>query len=402
MKAENGTLRRFEMKKRYLGLLIIIGIGFGVTTFINKKTYLSQEDVIGVYINNELSAAIPSKDSALFQKAVCDDENVSATWDSESWGLLLKNLTKKTKCNLYFYQGDTVFNFDYTGSEQTFTAPVSGTYKLETWGAQGGNAIYNGNELENIFYGGYSNGQINLQKDSQIFVSVGGKGNIGVIGNQSLGGWNGGGNGDWDHADDEACGGGGGATSIQDILINDGQLKNYENSKSAVLMVAGGSSGMGASPGSISSAIKDGMYLSSGGGYLGGAGVKIKDKVGYIVGDNPNQTSGYAFGQGGSALTLDRSFNQEIPGGGGGFYGGSALTSDDISNGYSWSTSGGGSGYIGNPLLTNKAMYCYNCEESSEESTKTISTTCSEETPTENCAKKGNGYARITLVSIDE
>ena len=163
------------------------------------------------------------------------------------------------------YTGDTVFNFDYTGAEQTFIAPVSGTYRLEIWGAQGGNAILDGNELENIFYGGYSNGQINLQKDSQIFVSVGGKGNIGVVGNQSLGGWNGGGNGDWDHSDDEACGGGGGATSIQDILIDDGQLKNYENNKSAVLMVAGGSSGMGASPGGISSAIKDGMYLSSGG-----------------------------------------------------------------------------------------------------------------------------------------
>ena len=63
---------------------------------------------------------------------------------------------------------------------------------------------------------------------------------------------------------------------------------------------------------------------------------------------------------------------------------------------------GGGSGYIGNSLLTNKVMYCYNCEESNEESTKTISTTCSEETPTSYCAKKGNGYARITLVSIDE
>lgn len=62
---------------------------------------------------------------------------------------------------------------------------------------------------------------------------------------------------------------------------------------------------------------------------------------------------------------------------------------------------GGGSGYIGNSLLTNKAMYCYNCEESNEESTKTISTTCNDETPTSYCAKKGNSYARITLVSID-
>ena len=57
------------------------------------------------------------------------------------------------------------------------------------------------------------------------------------------------------------------------------------------------------------------------------------------------------------------------------------------------SKGGGSSGYIGNSLLTNKAMYCYNCEDSSEESTKTISTTRAEETPTENCAKKGNGYA---------
>ena len=46
-------------------------------------------------------------------------------------------------------------------------------------------------------------------------------------------------------------------------------------------------------------------------------------------------------------------------------------------------------------------MYCYNCQESSEDSTKTISTTCTSATPTENCAKSGNGYARITLISTD-
>lgn len=64
-----------------------------------------------------------------------------------------------------------------------------------------------------------------------------------------------------------------------------------------------------------------------------------------------------------------------VAAGGGGFYGGG--------QGKTAYGSGGGSSYIGNPLLTNKAMYCYNCEESSEDSTKTISTTCSEENPTE-------------------
>ena len=52
-----------------------------------------------------------------------------------------------------------------------------------------------------------------------------------------------------------------------------------------------------------------------------------------------------------------------------------------------------------NSLLTDKMMYCYNCNESSEESTKTVSTTCASQTPTENCSKQGNGYARITLIS---
>ena len=55
----------------------------------------------------------------------------------------------------------------------------------------------------------------------------------------------------------------------------------------------------------------------------------------------------------------------------------------------------------GNTLLTKKVMYCYNCQESSEESTKTISTTCTNATPTSACAKSGNGYARITLISTD-
>ena len=81
-------------------------------------------------------------------------------------------------------------------------------------------------------------------------------------------------------------------------------------------------------------------------------------------------------------------------GGGAGFYGGSM-------GGDYGAAGGGGSGYIGNPLLTEKSMYCYNCTESNEESTKTISTTCAKSIPTENCTKLGNGYARITLISAN-
>lgn len=59
---------------------------------------------------------------------------------------------------------------------------------------------------------------------------------------------------------------------------------------------------------------------------------------------------------------------------------------------------GGGSSYIGNSLLTDKVMYCYNCEESTEESTKTISTTNVSEEAISNYVKQGNGYAKITYL----
>ena len=59
----------------------------------------------------------------------------------------------------------------------------------------------------------------------------------------------------------------------------------------------------------------------------------------------------------------------------------------------------GGSSYIGNLLLSDKVMYCFGCEESTESSTRTIANTCHSSTPTENCAKEGNGYVRITLIS---
>ena len=105
-----------------------------------------------------------------------------------------------------------------------------------------------------------------------------------------------------------------------------------------------------------------------------------------------NQLTGYKFGLGSDGID---DIGGPGGGGGGGYFGGNGGNSNGVSG-------AGGSGYIGNHLLKSKVMYCYNCEESSEESTKTISTTCSEETPTSYCAKKGNGYARITLVSIDE
>ena len=366
-----------NLRKNLIISLIIVSLSF--ILFHDRKEYLSEDNILGVYINNELSDNYPSKDSAMFQKAVCDDSSTKVTWDNDNWGLLISNLNKKVKCNLYFYSGETVFDFDYTGTEQTFVAPVSGTYKLETWGAQGedwsGVAGWEDETVRKEIsggVGGYANGYIEIDKGKKMFINVGKKGE-----NYNPTGLNGSGPS------------GGGASYVS--LIN-GNLKNKENDMDKIIIVSGGGGGSEWGNG----------QGGSGGGYIGSNGVR---------GTNINATGGTQT-QGGKSAGIksdsgttniyDGSFGQggySVGGdgggqGGNGFYGGGA---SDFAYG-----GGGGSGYIGNPLLKDKVMYCYNCEESNEESTKTISTTCSEEHPTSNCAKKGNGYARITLVSIDE
>ena len=272
------------------------------------------------------------------------------------------------------YTGDTVFNFDYTGSEQTFIAPVSGTYRLETWGAQGGGWL----DLEGGT-GGYSVGNVKLLINDSVFVTVGK-----IAENSKSQG---------------TAPGGGGASYI---LMDSGKLSELENSLNKILIVSGGGGGTEWTNG----------YGGSGGGYIGNSG-----NVGYLKNEkldwssvSPPASGGNQKNEGKSTTIDSRSKTTSIYNGsfgtggytvggdgggqgGIGFYGGGA---SDFAGG-----GGGGSGYIGNSLLTNKVMYCYNCEESNEESTKTISTTCNEETPTSYCAKKGNGYARITLVSID-
>ena len=285
------------------------------------------------------------------------------------------------------YTGDTVFNFDYTGAEQTFIVPVSGTYKLETWGAQGGsyNDEYYGG------YGGYSTGIKKLIKNNTVFINAGGSGFSPAFSSCGGGGYNGGGNGC--RVSEEISGslryGGGGATHI---ATKSGLLKTLKNSTETILIVSGGGGGGKNNEEAIST------FGGSGGGAFG-VDAKNSSKSG---GQGGSQTKGGlgiiglygvseegSFGMGGQGLS-------HAAGGGGGYYGGSGGTRNAVDG-----AGGGGSGYIGNTLLTNKVMYCYNCEESNEESTKTISTTCSEEIPTSYCAKKGNGYARITLISID-
>jgi len=188
-------------------------------------------------------------------------------------------------------------DFAFTGAEQSFVVPSTGTYKLEVWGAQGGAAGggYAGGS------GGYSYGNISLTAGQTIYIYVGGAGKA------TSGGaaFNGGGAG-------TCCGAGGGGGT--DIRVGGNALANR------VIVGGGGGGGSRDVPSGPGGA---------GGGLLGGNGT-----TGTCTGLGGTQTSGYALGVGGSNLV-------DSAGGGGGYWGGQAGC--DPSGG----SGGGGSGYIG-------------------------------------------------------
>ncbi len=284
-----------------------------------------------------------------------------------------KNLNAKWKYICPLEVGKE-WTFDYTGEEQEFVIPCDGEYKLETWGAQGGSTYGYGG------YGSYSVGKVYLNLDNSIYINVGNR-PVGIE-NSYNEGTNGILNSTWNWQ----MSGGGGATHIAKVS---GLLYLFENQKEQVIIVAGAGAG---------GAVYESVNIQGGhaGGISGSAGTyrKQNDKfpVLYIAQGGTQTSGGIHAGYDGNTFGT---FGRGTTGGSGWYGGGSASTTTGCVY-----TGGGGSSYIGNPLLTDKAMYCYNCQTSNAESTKTISTTCTSSMPTVNCAKQGNGYAKITLVTI--
>ena len=91
---------------------MLVGIYFAYSKFsVSKDTevvrttvgdFIQGDIVIGAYIDGEYSKTIPGKnDGYIVDKIVCDND-ASASWNNDSWGILVSNLTKRTKCNVYF------------------------------------------------------------------------------------------------------------------------------------------------------------------------------------------------------------------------------------------------------------------------------------------------------------
>ena len=138
-----------------------------------------------------------------------------------------KSLSVLNRCQ--YKSGDT-WDFSYTGDSQTFTPECDGIYKIELWGASGGDIdTYLGGK------GAYTSGNLTLEKGKNLYLYVGGKGNDGHVSIE--GGYNGG------DAVSSSAGGhaygatGGGAT---DIRLTNGTWDNFDSLKSRIMVAAGG------------------------------------------------------------------------------------------------------------------------------------------------------------------
>ena len=311
------------------------------------------------------------------------------------------------------------FLFDYTGSEEEFRIPATGKYKLEVWGAQGGNAkanYYGG-------YGGYSTGVFKTKKGTKVYINVGGSGKSGCTTKACAGGYNGGGYTGGITSGSVYNGSGGGASHIatkSGLLSN---LSGYKdtagtNLSNEILIVAGG--GGGATQHNNSSSFGFSHIGGSGGGISGGGVCNSSASAdqGSASGCGGSQTGTGAgtpgrttyvtyggFGYGGGNNNVCTYWDNWVaarkiyaPGAGAGWYGGSTGT-----HGFA----GGGSGYIASPkLITSneieKHMYVYNngygVSASNDSNTKTIIGNNVSDIALSDNAKSNNGYAKITYL----
>lgn len=152
-----------------------------------------------------------------------------------------------------------VANFEYNDQKTYYQIELDpGTYKLEAWGAQGGDGrMWNQSTIVADVggKGGYTSGILTLDATTTLYVCVGGKGEQAYYSGKDdeyttynvrpKGGYNGGGRGGTETTEGspENAGGGGGATHIATSLQGTGVLSAYVSHKNDVLIVAGGGGG---------------------------------------------------------------------------------------------------------------------------------------------------------------
>ena len=252
-------------------------------------------------------------------------------------------------------------NVTQNGNEYTFFYPCSssiectyyklrllpGKYKIELWGAQGGDGRYQ-NTIETRpnsgGKGSYVSGIISLYRTTTFYLYIGGRGEDQINISKAAyghGGYNGGGNGGADLQDEEygeSGAGGGGSTDIR--LIPD--VFNPQLSLISRIIVAAGGGGacssnksMCLSPnvsngGYLCGSIDDNIVVTLGfafADYRGGHGGNLHGYT-YNNASFPGKQSSGMFGRGSDGISFENifKFTGSIAGCGSGYYGGTTIS----------------------------------------------------------------------------
>ena len=236
----------------------------------------------------------------------------------------------------------SISEYTSTGSIITHDISVSGRYKIEVWGGQGG-----GSKGAN---GGYTKAEFDLNDGDTLHIRVGNQGTEPPSYTFGGGGWPDGGDG----VNDANNGAGGGGSSS--VMLNSSTID--ENDKSNVLVVAGGGGGHGgctANQGGAGGDTSGGDGTTNwSGDATGGRGGD--QSSGGLSGYNYDGVGSYSPGENGGYFSGGDASGGKTHcgtgGGGGGFYGGGAGSSKEHGAGLG-ASGGGGSGYVDTSSVIN-------------------------------------------------
>lgn len=336
--------------------------------------------------SNNIIKATTSTDAVSVTKSDIVDDKMTITYTSNS------DSSKVITREVTFIS--TSYMYDVNNSYYTFSAPVSGSYKIELWGANGNSS---GDYVGGT--GAYTSGNIDLLAGEKVYIYVGG------AGNGDTGGYNGGGSLTLNQSTQNGAAGGG----ATDVRLKKGNWDSIDGLRSRIMVAAGGGGALtgtcgsslktGGSGGSItsssytaSSTCTDSIYtISLGASQSSGGSIDVYSTTGTKI-------NTYLSGQFGMSISPDGYEGDIKAGGGGGYFGGA-------SSGYGSPATGGSSfvsGYQNSLAIDSNG----NITDSSVHYSGKIFTNAQiidGESLSSSMAKPtsgNNGYAKITLSSI--
>lgn len=278
-------------------------------------TTVSFEDPGYYYLDgsNNLVKATETTDEVEVTQSEIVDNQMTITYQSVS------DSEKKVTRTVNFI--NTSYDYKVNNSFYEFSAPVTGLYKIEAWGASG---VDSGDNLGGT--GAFTSGLIDLKVNDKIYVYVG------STGNSDNGGYNGGGSITLNQSEYGGASGGG----ATDIRLKSGSWDSVDGLRSRIMVASGGA---GATPSTCGSSVKiggNGGSINSSSFSVGTSCTASESNIWTLAG-GANQSTGGALtiydvsngtnktvlgGNFGMASTPKEFTNDVISGGGGGYYGG--------------------------------------------------------------------------------